>query len=46
MKMKSPWLEYDIKKVAYMEAKDRERDAKLKFDDAAKMLNELMEPIK
>ncbi|XP_031113610.1 structural maintenance of chromosomes protein 5 [Ipomoea triloba] len=46
MKMKLPWLQYDLKKVAYKEAKNREKDAKEKVDDAAKTLNELMEPIK
>ncbi|VFR02321.1 unnamed protein product [Cuscuta campestris] len=45
MKMKLPWLQYDIKKVAYVEAKKRETDAKGKLDDAAKTLKELMEPI-
>ncbi|CAH9122921.1 unnamed protein product [Cuscuta epithymum] len=45
MKMKFPWLQYDIKRAAFREAKDREKDAKEKLDDAAKTLHELMEPI-
>ncbi|KAK4414494.1 Structural maintenance of chromosomes protein 5 [Sesamum alatum] len=45
MKKKLPWLKYDIKKAEYIEAKNREKDAKMKLDEAAKGLNELREPI-
>jgi hypothetical protein len=43
MKKKLPWLKYDIKKAKYMEAKEQEKEAKLKLHEAAKSLNELME---
>ncbi|KAL4561803.1 hypothetical protein LXL04_023466 [Taraxacum kok-saghyz] len=42
---KLPWLKYDMKKAEYLEAKELEKDAKKKLDEAAKMLNELKEPI-
>ncbi|KAJ8451449.1 hypothetical protein Cgig2_017840 [Carnegiea gigantea] len=41
MKKKLPWLKYDMKKADYMESKRQEADAKRKFDEAAKMLNDL-----
>ena len=45
MKKKLPWLKYDMKKAEYMEAKEHEKDAKEKLDEAAKTLNDLKEPI-
>lgn len=36
---------YDMKKAAYLEAKQKEKDAKKKLDEAAKTLNDLKEPI-
>ncbi|KAL5543600.1 hypothetical protein UlMin_007384 [Ulmus minor] len=45
MRKKLPWLKYDMKKAEYMEAKEVEKDAKKKFDEAAKTLNDLKEPI-
>lgn len=45
MKKKLPWLKYDLKKAKYIEAKEQEKEAKLKLDEAAKALNELREPI-
>lgn len=45
MKKKLPWLKYDMKKADYMESKRQEADAKRKFDEAAKMLNDLKVPI-
>ncbi|KAI9116661.1 hypothetical protein K1719_012319 [Acacia pycnantha] len=45
MKKKVPWLRYDMKKAGYLEAKERENDAKRKMEEAAKMLNDLKEPI-
>lgn len=34
-----------MKKAEYLEAKERESDAKRKMEEAAKMLNDLKEPI-
>lgn len=45
MKKKLPWLKYDMKKAEYLQAKDQEKDAKKKLDEAAKLLNEISEPI-
>lgn len=45
MKKKLPWLKYDMKKAEYMEAKGQENDAKNKLDEAAKILNDLKEPV-
>uniref|UniRef100_A0A7N0USJ7 Structural maintenance of chromosomes protein 5 n=1 Tax=Kalanchoe fedtschenkoi TaxID=63787 RepID=A0A7N0USJ7_KALFE len=45
MKKKLPWLKYDLKKAEYMETKELEKEAKKKLDEAAKALNNLMEPI-
>jgi hypothetical protein len=45
MKKKLPWLKYDMKRAEYVEAKEEEKDAKKKLDEAAKTLNELREPI-
>ncbi|XP_028760559.1 structural maintenance of chromosomes protein 5 [Neltuma alba] len=45
MKKKVPWLRYDMKKAEYLEAKERENDAKKKMEEAAKILNDLKEPI-
>ena len=45
MKKKLPWLKHDMKKAEYMEAKEQEKDAKKKLDEAAKTLNDLKEPI-
>lgn len=45
MEEKLPWLKYDSIKSEYMEAKQQERDAKEKLDEAAKTLNELTTPI-
>lgn len=45
MKKKLPWLKYDMEKAKYMEAKEQEKDAKKKLDEAAKTLNDLREPI-
>ncbi|KAM5552127.1 structural maintenance of chromosomes protein 5 [Rosa sericea] len=45
MKKKLPWLKYDMKKSEYMEAKEKEKASKKKLDDAARILNDLQEPI-
>ncbi|XP_015881840.3 structural maintenance of chromosomes protein 5-like isoform X1 [Ziziphus jujuba] len=45
MKKKLPWLKYDMKKAEYMVAKAQENDAKKKLDEAAKILNDLKEPV-
>ncbi|KAJ8747043.1 hypothetical protein K2173_011297 [Erythroxylum novogranatense] len=45
MQKKLPWLEYDLKKSKYMVAKEKEKDAKKKVDEAAKNLILLREPI-
>ncbi|GAU38915.1 hypothetical protein TSUD_119810 [Trifolium subterraneum] len=46
MKKKLPWLKYDMKQAEYREAKEREKIAAKEFQKAAKLLNELKEPIK
>ena len=46
MKKKLPWLQYDMKQAQYREAKDRENDAAKALEEAAKLLNDLKEPIK
>ncbi|KAD5802893.1 hypothetical protein E3N88_14253 [Mikania micrantha] len=46
MKKKLPWLKYDMKKAEFLEAKDQEKDAKKKLDEAAKLLNNIREPSK
>lgn len=46
MKKKLPWLKYDMKQAEYREAKEREKAAAKEFEKAAKLLNELKEPIK
>ncbi|KAG8646239.1 hypothetical protein MANES_10G136400v8 [Manihot esculenta] len=45
MRKKLPWLKYDMKKAEYMEAKEVEKDAKIKLDEAVKTLKDLKEPI-
>lgn len=45
MKKKLPLLNYDMKKAEYLEAKDQEIEAKKKMEEAAKMLNDIKEPI-
>lgn len=45
MKKKLPWLKYDMKKAKYMEAKEQEKGAKKKLDEAAITLNEFSKPI-
>ena len=45
MKKILPWLKYDMKKAEYLEAKDQEIEAKKKMEEAAKMLNDIREPI-
>ncbi|KAL5827330.1 hypothetical protein ACOSQ3_019161 [Xanthoceras sorbifolium] len=45
MKKKLPWLKYDMKKAEYMEAKELEKDAKRKLNEAASTLNDLSKPI-
>lgn len=40
-----PWLKYDMKKAEYLKAKELEKDANNKLDEAAKTLNEQREPI-
>ncbi|XP_062115541.1 structural maintenance of chromosomes protein 5 isoform X2 [Humulus lupulus] len=45
MKKKVPWLKYDMMKAEYLEAKEKEKDAKKKLDEAAKLLKNLEEPI-
>ncbi|KAL8061976.1 hypothetical protein ABFX02_02G117500 [Erythranthe guttata] len=45
MKKKLPWLKYDMKKAEYLNAKEQEKDSKLKLDEAAKGLNKIKEPI-
>ncbi|XP_076941045.1 structural maintenance of chromosomes protein 5-like [Bidens hawaiensis] len=44
MKKKLPWLKYDMEKAEFLEAKEQEKDAKKKLDDAAKLLNNIREP--
>lgn len=45
MKKKLPWLKYDMVKAAYMESKEKEKDSKMKLDEAARTLNNLRETI-
>ena len=45
MKKKLPWLRYDMKKAEYLETKKKEKDAEKKLEEAAKILNDLKEPI-
>nr|XP_043611222.1 structural maintenance of chromosomes protein 5 [Erigeron canadensis] len=45
MKKKLPWLKYDMKKSEYLQAKEQEKDAKKKLDEAAKTLNDISQPI-
>ncbi|XP_010694874.1 structural maintenance of chromosomes protein 5 isoform X2 [Beta vulgaris subsp. vulgaris] len=45
MKKKLPWLKYDMNKAEYLEAKKLHDDAKRKFDEVAKILNDLKQPI-
>ncbi|KAJ6424716.1 hypothetical protein OIU84_025474 [Salix udensis] len=45
MKKKLPWLKYDAMKADYLKAKEAEKDAKQKLEEAAKTLNNLREPI-
>ncbi|XP_057990158.1 structural maintenance of chromosomes protein 5-like [Hevea brasiliensis] len=45
MKRKLQLLKYDMKKAEYMEAKELEKDAKIKLDEAIKTLKDLKEPI-
>ncbi|KAL2330753.1 hypothetical protein Fmac_018334 [Flemingia macrophylla] len=45
MKKKLPWLRYDMKQAEYREAKEHENDAAKALAEAAKLLNELKEPI-
>ncbi|CAI8583498.1 unnamed protein product [Vicia faba] len=46
MKKKLPWLKYDMQQAEYREAKEREKTAAKDFEKAAKLLNEVKEPIK
>ncbi|KAL2936152.1 Structural maintenance of chromosomes protein 5 [Bienertia sinuspersici] len=46
LKKKLPWLKYDMYKAEYVEAKKLRDDARKKFDEAAKILSDLQEPIK
>ncbi|XP_077240474.1 structural maintenance of chromosomes 5 [Tasmannia lanceolata] len=45
MKKKLPWLKYDMKKIDYMQAKEKESGAKKYLDETAKILNDLAGPI-
>ncbi|KAK7369640.1 hypothetical protein VNO80_11682 [Phaseolus coccineus] len=45
MKKKLPWLRYDMKQAEYREAKERENDAAKALEEAAKLLNDLKEPV-
>lgn len=45
MKKKLPWLQYDIKKTEYLDAQEWEKEAMKKLNAAAKVVNELREPI-
>uniref|UniRef100_A0A6N2L232 Structural maintenance of chromosomes protein 5 n=1 Tax=Salix viminalis TaxID=40686 RepID=A0A6N2L232_SALVM len=45
MKKKLPWLKYDAMKADYLKAKEAEKDAKQKLEEAAKTLNNLREPM-
>ncbi|RDX71619.1 Structural maintenance of chromosomes protein 5, partial [Mucuna pruriens] len=45
MKKKLPWLRYDMKQAEYREVKERENDAAKALEEAAKLLNDLKEPI-
>ncbi|XP_021736294.1 structural maintenance of chromosomes protein 5-like [Chenopodium quinoa] len=46
LKKKLPWLKYDLNKAEYLEAKKQVDDANKKYDEAAKILNDLQQPIK
>lgn len=45
MKKKMPWLKFDLKQAEFIEAKGLESDAKKKLNEAAKILNDLKDPI-
>lgn len=45
MKKKLPWLKYDLKKTEYIDAQRREVEAKKKFEETARILNDLKAPI-
>ncbi|MED6219162.1 hypothetical protein PIB30_033271 [Stylosanthes scabra] len=45
MKKKLPWLEYESKNAQYLEAKQRENNSAKAMEEAAKLLNDLKEPI-
>ncbi|TKY49621.1 Structural maintenance of chromosomes protein 5 [Spatholobus suberectus] len=45
MKKKLPWLRYDMKQAEYREAKECENDAAKALEEAAKLLNDLKEPV-
>lgn len=45
MKKKFPWLKYDMKKAEYMEAKEREKEAEKKLDEAVQTLKNFKGPI-
>lgn len=45
MREKLPWLMYDIKKNEYTDAQDQEKEAKKKFEEAAKVLHKLKKPL-
>ncbi|XP_015936850.1 structural maintenance of chromosomes protein 5 isoform X1 [Arachis duranensis] len=45
MKKKLPWLEYDMKKAQYWEAKQHENNAAKAMEESAKLLNDLKDPI-
>ncbi|RYQ95242.1 hypothetical protein Ahy_B08g090309 isoform A [Arachis hypogaea] len=46
MKKKLHWLEYDMKKAQYWEAKQHENNAAKAMEESAKLLNDLKDPIK
>lgn len=45
MKKKLPWLKYDLTKKEYLEAKEKERGAKHKRDEIARLIAEQKIPI-
>ncbi|KAL4294318.1 hypothetical protein S83_063689 [Arachis hypogaea] len=45
MKKKLHWLEYDMKKAQYWEAKQHENNAAKAMEESAKLLNDLKDPI-
>eukprot|EP01018_Ginkgo_biloba_P038498 Gb_33241 [translate_table: standard] len=45
MKTKLPWLKYDMRKMQYLEAKEKEKEAKRKRDELARLIAQQKAPI-